>query len=729
MIVFFNKYISLISLLILFSLSTVFVIGCSSGSSSSTKQLQTIIISPASTTIYMNTNAQYTATAQYSDGSTLDITQYVLWNSSNPSVATISNTQESNGLAVAVTSGSTNITATLYGITSSISTLTVSNATLDNIIITSNNTSIHIGTKEQYTATGNYSDGGTQNLTTLVTWISLDNNIATISNTTGSYGIATAVNTGSTTITATFGTISNSVALEVVSGSLQSITITPNNSTININTTQQYLAAGQYSDGTSQDITISVSWNSFTPTIATISNTQGSNGLATALTTGIVIINAQLGNITGFAILTVTSATLVSIVITPIDQVVDSIGQNLQLTAIGYYNDSHTQDLTSLVNWQSSNTQAVSVSNITGSNGVATSIAIGVSTISAILNNVTGNTNVTVAAPTDHYTYVVNELGQNISIYDIGNDGILTTQAPTEGLPITGYQPYAITLNSSNTFAYVTNNGDNNISSYRVDQNTGYLTSLIANVATGNKPTGIAISPSNAFAYVANWQDDTVYTYGINATTGILTLSSQVNVGINPSQIIVAPSGRYVYVVSTQGIYVFSSSVNGALTLLSTTSPVGVTFYSIAITPSGNYLYATSVSNSSIYVYSITSGTLSTIPVQTITQNAPNTITISASGEYAYVTDTSSNTVNMYAINSSTGNLTALSPASIATGSIPYALTITPSGNYVYVINNDPLLPSYNIYMYGVNSISGVLNPLTLPSFTIGTQPIAITSW
>jgi DNA-binding beta-propeller fold protein YncE len=83
----------------------------------------------------------------------------------------------------------------------------------------------------------------------------------------------------------------------------------------------------------------------------------------------------------------------------------------------------------------------------------------------------------------------------------------------------------------------------------------------------------------------------------------------------------------------------------------------------------------------------------------------------------------------MYAINSSTGNLTALSPASIATGSIPYALTITPSGNYVYVINNDPLLPSYNIYMYGVNSISGVLNPLTLPSFTIGTQPIAITSW
>jgi len=55
---------------------------------------------------------------------------------------------------------------------------------------------------QQFTATGTYTDGSTQNLTTSVTWSSSSTSIATISNTSGSNGLATSVATGSTTITA-----------------------------------------------------------------------------------------------------------------------------------------------------------------------------------------------------------------------------------------------------------------------------------------------------------------------------------------------------------------------------------------------------------------------------------------------------------------------------------------------------------------------------------------------
>ena len=75
--------------------------------------------------------------------------------------------------------------------------------TLQSISISPSNATLSIGAKLQYTATGHYSDGSTQNLTTSATWSSTNTGVATVSNTAGSQGVATGVATGSTTITAT----------------------------------------------------------------------------------------------------------------------------------------------------------------------------------------------------------------------------------------------------------------------------------------------------------------------------------------------------------------------------------------------------------------------------------------------------------------------------------------------------------------------------------------------
>ena len=79
------------------------------------------------------------------------------------------------------------------------------------IAVTAVNSSIAVGVTDQFTATGTYSNGTTQNLTSSVTWSSSSTAVATIS----SAGLATGVAAGSATIKATSGTISGSVTLTV----------------------------------------------------------------------------------------------------------------------------------------------------------------------------------------------------------------------------------------------------------------------------------------------------------------------------------------------------------------------------------------------------------------------------------------------------------------------------------------------------------------------------------
>lgn len=80
-----------------------------------------IRITPVTATIFPGNTQQYTAIGLLANGSTVNITSFVTWISSNPSVATISNT----GLATGQNVGSTNITAKIGPITSNSATLIV----------------------------------------------------------------------------------------------------------------------------------------------------------------------------------------------------------------------------------------------------------------------------------------------------------------------------------------------------------------------------------------------------------------------------------------------------------------------------------------------------------------------------------------------------------------------------------------------------------------------------
>src|SRR5260370_27789906 len=151
-----------------------------------------------------------------------NITNQVQWSSSNTSIATVN---PSSGLVTAgSTQGPVTITASKGPLSASVQLTVSSTVVLNSITVTPGNQHKLLGSGTvTYTATGNFSDGSTQDLTGTVTWASSVPGVATMTN-----NVATLVAAGTTAISATSTagpTVTGSTILQVVV--LRSITVTP----------------------------------------------------------------------------------------------------------------------------------------------------------------------------------------------------------------------------------------------------------------------------------------------------------------------------------------------------------------------------------------------------------------------------------------------------------------------------------------------------------------------
>ena len=350
--------------------------------------IASITVSPQNPSLVVGGTQQFTASANYTDSTSQDVTSTVLWSSSSPAVATIN----PSGLAIAVTAGSSTITAQLasFSGTSSLNVTTAPAPTLQSITVTpASGANVATGSNLQFTATGTYSDNSTRNLTTQVTWTSTNVAIATID----SAGLATGVAPGSVTVQATLGTVSGSAPLAVSSSTavLQTIVVSPPFVSVLPAGTQQFTATGHYSDNSTQDLTAQVTWSSSNTLTASIS----ASGQATGLIPGNVIISALYNTTTGTASFTVSvpPTTLQSITVSPTTASIIT-GATQQFIATGHYSDSSTQNLTSSVTWTSSSA-AASIN----SSGLATGLSAGTSTIGAAYMGDTATATLTVTLP------------------------------------------------------------------------------------------------------------------------------------------------------------------------------------------------------------------------------------------------------------------------------------------------------------------------------------------
>jgi uncharacterized protein YjdB len=374
--------------------------GVSSGATTVTVTaavLTSITITPPNFSVANGTRKQITATGNFSDGTTQDLTTSVTWASSVP-LATVSNAAGSQGLVMGSGKGIATISATL-GTVSGATMITVTNAVLTSIAVAPANSSIANGTTERLTATGFYSDGSTQDLTTQVSWASSSDMMATVSG----VGLVTGTGVGSPTMTATFAGVSGSAAVTVTTAVLTSLTVTPANTSIPVGTGEQLIATGMFSDGTSKDLTTSVTWGSSDTTLAIVSSAAGTQGFVTGTGMGGVTISAVLPGfpgVTGSASVTVTAMVLISIAVSPANPSISN-GATVPLTATGTFSDGSTKDLTTQVSWTSSSDTTAHVDNTPVSPGLVTGTGEGSATITATLSGVSGATTMTVTLTCD----------------------------------------------------------------------------------------------------------------------------------------------------------------------------------------------------------------------------------------------------------------------------------------------------------------------------------------
>ena len=191
------------------------------------------------------------------------------------------------------------------------------------------------------------------------------------------------------------------------SPSLTSIEVVPHAGTATVSQvgqTVQYQAMGLYTNGShpshTSDITSQVTWTSSNVSVATIS----SSGLLKAVGPGSTTIVASMnssggGQVSGNSDITSTATapvrTLTSITVTPGTQTLNSIGEPAQFVATGNFSSSPlTQDMTSQVQWISSDVQVAKVN----STGQATAASAGTTTITAASGGVLGTAALTVTA-------------------------------------------------------------------------------------------------------------------------------------------------------------------------------------------------------------------------------------------------------------------------------------------------------------------------------------------
>ena len=257
------------------------LVGCST--------LQSISILPGQGSVVLTAagqTAQFQAfgSSQMGSGSptTSNISSSVTWTTGNPSVATIN----AAGLATAVGAGYTQIIANSGGVNAT-SDITVSiggggtSGAPSITVVPGTAASTFVGETTQFLASGSLTAGGSsQNLTNQVQWISSNVQVATVS----SGGLATAVGSGTTTITASSGGVNGSAVLTVtISGasSQPTLAIIPSGASATfVGETTQFIALGNLiGSAATQNLTGNVTWSSSDVSVATIDQ----NGLATAV--------------------------------------------------------------------------------------------------------------------------------------------------------------------------------------------------------------------------------------------------------------------------------------------------------------------------------------------------------------------------------------------------------------------------------------------------------------
>ncbi|PYE31148.1 Ig-like protein group 2 [Idiomarina fontislapidosi] len=373
-------------------------------------ELDSIVLAVEDSSIAEGQQTEVTVSGIYSDETTSDLTSQAELSSGNESVLAVTGNSVQG-----ISTGTASVTGAVNGLEDT-KEVEVTPAVVTSLEVTNGDVDIPLGLTETLNVEAYYSDGSVSDVTTQASYMIVDSAIATVDES----GVIESLTQGSTTVDVSYNGFSNSVTVVVSDAILESISTSPSDSIEVYKEAQTTATAtGHFSDGSTSDISSSVTWSSNDETVLSVSNHSSSPGLITALEPGTATVTAaQNGQESSFSV-TVNDVVLTDISITTtqpsamslqpgvlsnnieptaVDPTVDNLpaGYDLQLFALGTFDNGDTSDITSDVNWQSTDSSVVEFSNPTSSPGVMSGIAPGAADISATLSGVTASQSITV---------------------------------------------------------------------------------------------------------------------------------------------------------------------------------------------------------------------------------------------------------------------------------------------------------------------------------------------
>ena len=387
-------------------------------------KVATVTVTPASASLFPGATQAFTATARDANGTVLT-GRAVSWSSTNPQAGAISPA----GVLTAYAQGTITVTASVEGVDGT-ATVTVRPVPVAAVSVSPAASTVYVGNTQQMTASARDASGAVLTGRGVV-WSSSDTTVATISPT----GLVTTLKLGRVTITATVEGVIASTTLTVVPVPIASVGVLPGTATIQTESTQQLIATARdiYDRVATGRI---VEWSSNNPAVATVSAT----GLVTAKSVGTVTITATVEGVQGVATITVVPIPVASVQVNPASVPALSEFATQAMTATAY--SAQGAVLTGrAVTWRSSNSEVASIST----SGEVTGVRAGTTTISAVVDGITGTASVMVVpavvarvaiTPVDPSLLVGGTLSATATAYDAA------------GNTITGR---AVTWSSSNT--------------------------------------------------------------------------------------------------------------------------------------------------------------------------------------------------------------------------------------------------------------------------------------
>ena len=683
-----------------------------------------IAVTPNPASVAVSGTVQLTATGTYSDASTADISSQVTWACAPSTVATIS----ASGLATAGAANATcQITATLGTIVSPGVTLTVGTGGVPvpvAVQIVQVNPTIAVGGVEDFTAKFKMSDGTLVAPTAAVTWTSGTAATATIFT---NSGIASGVGAGTSTITAaSAGLTSGTTLLTVVpavsrfayvSGlndvgtasyvvNAANTTLTPFG-VLRDATNAQIVPepSGRFAYGIGADNfgDISIYNVNATTGVLTKSGNTFSAGVSSPGPFQAIV------DATGRFLYVVNSSTnnVSAMQINSVDGTLSCLGSPAPAppctaTAVGSFPVGLAEDRLG---------QFVYVSNdvdntVSGFSVAADGSLTPLSTPTFATGSAPG---LPAIDPSGTHLFVPNSGDNTISVFSIGPAGPLAgLLTPVAGSPFSlgvGSGPTMAVVDPAGKFLYVTNGGDNTVSTFAI---TAGALGTGTSTPTGNLPFGLAIDPAGAFLIVVNQTDNTLTYYAVNSTTGALTAGRTVQTRSIP-QLVNLYAGIAAPVIAPATVEAANSgtvndissyTVNagtGALTAAATSPTTGIAGNSqVAASQTGRFFYTASASVPKFAGFSVDASAgltaLSATPVglTDLTGHVPAGIYAEPSDQFFYVGDTTTSAI--IAFNNGASSMTANSTLSGA-GSVN-SIAGDPQGSLIFALGAAQIQPT-----------------------------------